>query len=270
MDLTMETTMNVKREKNGQYAKGTRSPNPNGRPKKAKVSESTSAAREFINFANTPQQLIKNGQPVFQSPSALVMEKFFGDTISGKASSERYLAFLIAAEAAERKRQEEFADDAIWYKLHYTAIKKKQKPGTPWDRSIGPDPDLLLVEDGRVICLDPLFADQDERAINATYVRQWQDKRDHATSVIKWLDHRRGRTNEPWLLKTLDDDIELEQFKCEFASYMMGLRETPPERPRSWQPFDGEIPYDEEIEGPIAAIEAAAAKGGSNDGSAEA
>lgn len=269
-DLTMETTMTVKRDKGGKYAKGTRSPNPNGRPKKATVSESTSLAKEFISFANTPQNFIKNGQPVSQSPRTVVAERFFSDAISGKASPERFLRFLNEAEAAERKRHEEFLQDAVGYKLFYTAFKKRQSPGTPWDSSIGPDPDLLLIEDGQVINLDPLFADQEQRMIDAVYFQTWQDRRNKAEADLQRLRDLRAKATEPCDLYSLDDDIELTTYILEAARYMLNERDDRPARLRPWKPFPGEIPYDPEVEGPIDLVVVNADMGGSDDGSAEA
>jgi hypothetical protein len=140
MALTTETTMTVKRDKGGKFAKGTRSPNPHGRPRKAAVSTTTSSTREIAEFATTPQNFLKNGQSVSQTPALVAYEKQFSEALAGKGSLERFIRLALEAQAAERKANEQHLEDAIRYKYDWTERKKKQKPGTPWNYSDGPDP----------------------------------------------------------------------------------------------------------------------------------
>ncbi|MGC4025600.1 MAG: hypothetical protein QM744_10840 [Mesorhizobium sp.] len=56
------STKPVKRNSNGTFARGSSSPNPNGRPKKAAINQFSSFAEALAAFASARVELVKSGQ----------------------------------------------------------------------------------------------------------------------------------------------------------------------------------------------------------------
>lgn len=229
----MSTNPSVKRNSNGTFVKGCRSPNPNGRPKKATIDQFSSFAETLIEFAGTPIELVKNGKKVIQSRTEWAAERHFQQVMSGDASAERFLRMISEAASVVQARHEEFMQDAIGYKLTMTARKRRLGPGTPWNPSDGPDPDLILIEDGEVINLDPLFADQHKRLEREIDDRKWRGRLQTSQAAIAKFQRQLGEEPDPEARSQLEKDLELALYYREGALFALGLRAVPPPRPKS-------------------------------------
>ncbi|MBI1186064.1 MAG: hypothetical protein GC206_01755 [Alphaproteobacteria bacterium] len=83
----MRRPRKVKRDKNGRWQKGTRSPNPKGRPRRKKSARpfDPTDIRDFMN----QQVAMKDG--VVKTRNELLHLKMFEDAMKGRVSNQRYL-----------------------------------------------------------------------------------------------------------------------------------------------------------------------------------
>lgn len=231
----MSTKPSVNRNSNGTFVKGCRSPNPKGRPRKATIDQFSPFAETIADFARKPVELVKNGKKVSQSRTEWGAERYFQQVMAGDASAERFLRMIGEADAAVHARHEEFMQDVIGYKLSMTAKKRSLPPGTPWNPADGPDPDLIIIEDGEVINRDPLFADQHKRLEREFDDRKWQNRLQRHDAAVAKFQSLLGEEPDPETRSQLEEDLELAVYYRDAALFALGRRATPPPRPKSWR-----------------------------------
>ncbi|MGC4025601.1 MAG: hypothetical protein QM744_10845 [Mesorhizobium sp.] len=153
--------------------------------------------------------------------------------MSGEVPAEGFLRMTNEAGAVVSARREEFLQDAIAYKDVMTARKNRLPPGTPWDPADGPDPDMIIIEDGEVSCFDPLFGDQHKRLERAIDDQKWRDRLRYYEARLVRLKRRLNEELDLDNRAQLEEDIEAATYFRDSARFALGMQAVQPPRPKT-------------------------------------
>ena len=151
----------IKRTKGGQFAKGTPSPNPNGRPPKPKLFlQGGPLHSELLKFASQKITINESGKRKRVSRYEAALLKAFSEYYLGKTPDVGFLNLLLTVDAAAHAEKSKLLQEAVEYKLEWGEYKHLHGGADYKGPPIVPDPDHIAFVNGEVILDGPGFYDE--------------------------------------------------------------------------------------------------------------